>query len=44
MKTLAVGIPLVAFTGIAGISNGEVRYAPNTSRSNGCFRDILKDC
>jgi hypothetical protein len=23
------------------LSNGEVRYALNTSRSSGCFRDIL---
>ncbi|MDH5619605.1 MAG: hypothetical protein OEZ11_13370 [Gammaproteobacteria bacterium] len=23
-------------------ANGEVRYALNTSRSNGCFRDIME--
>jgi hypothetical protein len=34
MKTLAVGI--------AETSNGEVRYAPNTSRSNGRFRGIIE--
>jgi len=23
-------------------ANGEVRYTPNTSRSNGCFRGIIE--
>jgi len=25
-------------------ANGEVRYTPNTSRSNGCFRGIMGVC
>ena len=54
MKTLTISIPIVSVTGVvvtgnavtgtAGIANGEVRYTPNSSRSNGCFRDILSDC
>jgi hypothetical protein len=36
MKSLAICIPET--------SNGQVRYGPNTSRSNGRFRVIIEFC